>query len=131
MEQSADSSKTVSILIVDDDRVTREMTGLMVSRKFPNNTVYIANGGKTGLEQFKKHTPGLVITDIQMPEMDGMEMADAIKKINPDTRFIVLTAYGNTYFNEMFGKIGSNDLLSKPIEFDRLFALIEKIILQD
>jgi len=130
MEPSAHSSPAVSILIVDDDRVTREVTGLMVSRKFPRNTVYIADGGRTGLELFKKHRPEIIITDIQMPEMDGIEMAGAIKAIKADSKFIVLTAYGSTNFNEKFGAIGCHDFLSKPIEFDRLFALIDKCCIE-
>lgn len=126
MEPSAHSSPAVSILIVDDDRVTREVTGLMVTRKFPHNTVYIADGGRTGLELFKRHRPEIVITDIQMPGMDGIEMVGEIRAIKADSKFIVLTAYGSTIFNEKFAAIGCHNFLQKPIEFDRLFALIDK-----
>jgi len=128
MEASPYSSPAVTILIVDDDRITSEVTALMLSKKFPYNTVYIADGGRNGLELFKKHTPEIVITDIQMPEMDGMEMAAAIKALKADTIFIVLTAYGSTNYHDKLGRIGCHDFLSKPIEFDKLYAAIEKSI---
>jgi len=128
MEPSPYSSPAVSILVVDDDGVTREVIGLMLSRKFPENTFYFADGGKKGVELFKKHAPAIVITDFQMPEMDGFEMAGAIKAIKAATMFIVLTAYGSTNYHEKFGKIGCHDFLSKPIEFDKLYAAIEKCI---
>jgi YesN/AraC family two-component response regulator len=126
MEPSPYSSPAVSLLVVDDDGVTREVIDLMLSRKFPENTIYFADGGKKGVELFKKHTPAIVVTDIQMPEMDGIEMAGAIKAIKADTKFIALTAYGSTNYHEKFVKIGCHDFLLKPIEFEKLYAAIEK-----
>jgi YesN/AraC family two-component response regulator len=118
----------VSLLLVDDDRVTREVIGLMLSKRFPAITIYCAEEGRTGLELFRKHTPDIVITDIQMPEMDGFEMACAINEVHADTKIIVLTAYSSTNYLEKFKSIGGFDFLSKPIEFDKLFAVVEKCI---
>jgi len=128
MEPSPYSSPAVSLLVVEDDSVTREVIGLMLSKKFPLNTVYSAEGGKRGVELFNEHLPAIVITDIQMPDMDGIEMSAAIKAIKADTKLIVLTAYGSTNYHEKFVKIGCHDFLSKPIEFDKLFTAIENCL---
>ncbi|KAF0220451.1 MAG: response regulator [Geobacteraceae bacterium] len=128
MEPSQHSSPAISILIVEDDKVTHEVLGLMIPKKFPDVTIYSSANGRMGVELFKEHAPGIVITDIQMPDMDGIEMAGEIKAIKPDTKFIVVTAYGNTSYYEKFNKIGFHDFLSKPIEFNKLYAAIEKCI---
>jgi YesN/AraC family two-component response regulator len=128
MEPLQHSSPAISILVVEDDKVTREVLDLMIPKKFPNVAVYTTENGSTAVELFKKHRPGIVITDIQMPEMDGIEMAGEIKSINADTKFIVVTAYSNTSYYYKFNDIGFHDFLPKPIEFDKLFAAIERCI---
>jgi YesN/AraC family two-component response regulator len=119
---------SISILVVEDEKVIREVIEVMISRKFPDVAIYIAENGKMGVELFKEHTPEIVITDIQMPVMDGIEMAAEIKSINSGTKFIVLTAFSNTGYYEKFNNIGFHDFLPKPIEFDKLFAVTEKCI---
>ena len=128
MKPTQHSSPAISILAVEDDKVTREVLNLMIPRKFPDVTIYTTENGRTAVELFKKHKPEIVITDIQMPEMDGIEMAGEIKAIEADTKFIVVTAYSNTSYYEKFSNIGFHDFLPKPIEFDKLFAAIEKCI---
>jgi YesN/AraC family two-component response regulator len=128
MKPTQHSSPAISILAVEDDKVTREVLNLMIPRKFPDVTIYTTENGRTAVELFKKHKPEIVITDIQMPEMDGIEMAGEIKAIEADTKFIVVTAYSNTSYYEKFNNIGFHDFLPKPIEFDKLFAAIEKCI---
>lgn len=122
------SQQPISMLIVEDDNVTREVIGIMLPRKFPGIDTYVAENGMIGLQRFKEHLSQIVITDIQMPVMDGIEMAIKIKSIKPDTKFIVLTAYSNTGYYEKFKEIGFHDFLAKPIEFDMLFAAIERCI---
>lgn len=118
----------ISILIVEDEKLIHEVIGVMLSRKFPALALYFAENGKVGLELFKEHMPAIIVTDIQMPVMDGIEMAAAIKLIRPGIRFIVLTAYDNTGYYGKFREIGFHDFIPKPIEFDKLFAAIEKCL---
>jgi YesN/AraC family two-component response regulator len=122
------SSAVRSLIVVDDDGVTREVIGLMLAKRFPEITVYLAEDGRTGLDLFKTHLPEIVITDIQMPEMDGFEMAMAIKDVQAATKFIVLTAYSSRNYLEKFETLGGIEFLSKPIEFEKLYAAIEKCI---
>ena len=120
------SEQSISILIVEDEKVIREVIGDMISTKFPDVAIYLAENGKLGVKLFKEHMPEIVITDIRMPVMDGIEMAGEIKPIRTGTKFIVLTAFSNTGYYEKFNEIGFHDFLPKPIEFDKLFVAIEK-----
>jgi YesN/AraC family two-component response regulator len=115
-----------SILLVEDDAIVCLAISRILTREFPDSTVYTANNGPTGLELFKKYTPEIVITDINMPVMDGIEMAGEIKFIRTDTKFIVVTGHFDRNYLERFGKIGFVDYLVKPIDFNKLFAAIEK-----
>lgn len=115
-----------SLLIVEDDKIARDVIVRMVGLKFPGYTIYAAENGRRGLELYKEHTPELVITDINMPEMDGIEMAREIRLISAEATYIVLTAYGNKSFFDQFNEIGYCAYLMKPIDFKELFAMIEK-----
>jgi YesN/AraC family two-component response regulator len=120
----------LTILIAEDEKLTRVLLARMLAMKFPDITVYFAENGKLGVELFKEHTPEIVITDISMPVMNGIQMAGEIKALNGKTKIIVITAYSDNVENcmESFGEIGLSDCLSKPIEFGKLFAAIEKCI---
>ncbi len=122
------TSKKMSLLIVEDDMAALEILSTMVARKFPGISVYAAENGKTGVEVFKTHLPEVVITDINMPVMDGIEMAGQIKSIKADTRFIVLTAYTNRVYLEKFIEIGFSAYILKPVVFVKLFDAIENCL---
>ena len=119
---------SILMLIVEDEKVIREVMDDMISRRFPDAAVYVAENGKAGVELFKEHSPQIVITDIQMPVMDGITMAKAIKSLQSGTKFIVLTAFSNTDYYDKFNEIGFHTFLPKPIEFDKLFAAVETCI---
>lgn len=123
---TARSSDSFSLLFVEDDPIVCLAIGRMLAREFPGATVYTAENGRIGLELFKEHTPEIVITDINMPVMDGIEMAGKIKEIKSDTRFIVLTGYSEKNYQEKFSAIGFYEYIIKPVDLDKLFAVIEK-----
>ena len=124
---SEPNSKPVPpIMVAEDDKPTRELLGAIISRKYPQTTLYFAENGEVGLEVFKTHIPSIVITDIKMPVMDGIEMASQIKKIKPDTKFIVVTAFGNRVYLNRFSEIGYDCYITKPVEFSKLFEAIQK-----
>jgi YesN/AraC family two-component response regulator len=127
MEPPQHLRAALSILLAEDDKVASEATGLMLARKFPDITVHSAENGRRGVELFTKHASEIVITDINMPVMNGFEMACEIKAIKADTKFIVLSAYSENYF-EKFNKIGVSAYIPKPLVFKNLFDVIEKCI---
>ena len=122
------SKSKLSIMIVEDDVDARETLCLMVKMKNPDASIYSAENGSIGMDLFKKHTPDIVITDVNMPVMNGIDMAGEIKSIKADTKFIVLTAYNEKIFFQKFSEIGFSSYILKPIEFKKLFVAIEKCI---
>lgn len=128
MNPGADSPAALSLLMVEDDRAAIEVMGLVVSKRFPEWQVCLAYDGEMGLEMFRKQLPDLVITDINMPKLDGVQMAEAIKAIRPSTQIIVLTAYSDKIHEEHFRKIGIGEHLLKPVLFAQLFNALDKAV---
>ena len=120
------SLPSLSLLIVEDDRAASDIIARMVGLRFPEYTIYTAYNGGQGLELFKKHAPDIVITDVNMPVMDGIELALKIRSIDANATYIVLTAYSNAAIFEKFQEIGVCAYLLKPIDFEELFAAIGK-----
>jgi YesN/AraC family two-component response regulator len=96
--------------------------------KLPDITLHLAENGKIGLELYRKHEPRIVITDVNMPVMDGIEMAAQIKAINPGAIIIAVSAYNNTEYLMNAIEIGINHYVLKPIDFDKLFTTIGKCL---
>ncbi|HEY5512809.1 MAG TPA: response regulator [Geomonas sp.] len=126
--ESGKNRASLSILVVEDDKDAREILVAIIPRKFPDMTIYSAVNGKAGLDLFKNQAPDIVITDINMPEMGGIEMADEIRAINPHTRLIVLTAdTGKATLQDAVRKgVETNHYITKPIDYRDLFAAIEQ-----
>jgi YesN/AraC family two-component response regulator len=120
------STAAFSVLLVEDDSVVCFSISRIIAKEFPDATVYAAENGKDGLELFKKHTTDIVITDINMPLMDGIEMAGEIKSIKSNTKFIVVSGYCDKEHLDRFRGIGIVDYIVKPVDFNKLFAAIEK-----
>src|ERR1044072_4022523 len=115
-----------SILLVEDDQSTRDVYCLMIRTRFPACTVFKAQDGVNGVELFKKHCPDIVITDLDMPAMNGLDMVREIKTVKGKTQFIVLTAHGKEPDQENLLKLGCCSYIAKPVNFEGLFAAITK-----
>jgi YesN/AraC family two-component response regulator len=120
----------ISILLVEDEKVTLELLTTILAKKFSGAALHTAINGKAGLELFKLHMPDIVITDINMPEMSGVELADKIRAIKPDTRFIVITGdTGKLVLQDSVNKGFTFDhFIVKPVVFRELFASIEQCL---
>jgi YesN/AraC family two-component response regulator len=123
---TAQSNASFSLLFVEDDTMVSESICRILARRFPEAAVYKAENGLIGLELYKEHSPEIVITDVNMPVMDGIEMASKIRSLNAATKFIVLTGYSDKNYLERFSEIGFDDYMVKPVDFGKLFAAIEK-----
>jgi YesN/AraC family two-component response regulator len=114
----------IALLYVEDEPVTRSTIAAMLERQI--QTVYQAGDGKAGLEAFKAHRPEVVITDIRMPVMGGLDMAREIRALAPRTHIIVTTAHNDTDFFLDAIDIGIDQYVLKPVSLDLLFAAIRK-----
>lgn len=112
------------ILYVEDELDIREAVLEMLSRRIKN--IIVAQNGSEGLELYIKEKPDIVITDIRMPIMNGLDMAKKIKEINKNCQIIVTSAHSDiTYFTEAI-EIGINQYVIKPINREKLFESIDK-----
>lgn len=115
---------TSRILIIDDkENIRRLLSTDLMSQGYQVDT---AEDGKIGLEFFKDVLYDLVITDVKMPEMNGLEVLEAIKEISPDTAVIVMTAFADMDDAILALKRGASDYIRKPFKLDEIRNAIEK-----
>lgn len=112
----------LNILYVEDEELAREEVAEFL--EFEVKEVKVASNGEEGLEMFQEFHPDIVITDINMPKMNGLEMAKKIKKISPTTPIIVTSAYSDSDYIIKAIEIGINKYVLKPIDVDELLAMI-------
>ena len=118
------SKLEVAVLYVEDDELTRAAVSAPLGRRV--QTLLQAENGKAGLDLFRLHRPGIVITDIRMPVMDGLTMAREIKALDDKTQILVTTAHNDTiYFLDAID-IGIDRYVLKPIDHEKLFSGLEK-----
>ncbi len=117
---------TMKILIVDDSLFTRT-----IHRQTVENEGYLvaeAGGGQEAVEIFKKEKPDLIITDLLMPDMDGMDLIREILTADPSAKMVICSADRKIEHIREAGKIGALGFLSKPIAAEELNKLIEKLM---
>ena len=90
--------------------------------------VISAENGEEALEIFKREEPDLVILDLKMPKIDGMEVLRSIKETNPKTPVIMIPAHGSTDLAVEAMKIGALDYISKPFDIEELRVIIRKAL---
>jgi two-component system chemotaxis response regulator CheY len=106
------------ILIVDDDSETRRLYRfLFVGGGF---SVEEAEDGLTALRKLAEQHIPLVVTDMNMPQMDGLELIRAIRSDYPGTFLILVTAFGTREVEQLARSVGADDYLAKPFDFEEL-----------
>jgi signal transduction histidine kinase len=120
LKQDDDYLKTLTVLFVEDDGDTREQLGMFLQRRV--GALATADSGSSGLEAFRANRPHMVVTDIQMPGMDGLTMAQEIRKLDPAMPIIVTTAFEQTDYLLRSIDIGVDKYVIKPIDVGKLGA---------
>ncbi len=114
------------ILFVDDDKQILEIVSVYLDRF--GYRVDTVSDGKKAIEMIQQKDYSVVFTDLIMPEISGLDLLKAVKKSNPSTEVIIVTGYGTIESAIEALKLGGYDYLQKPINFERLKILIERII---
>ena len=114
--------KQFSVMHVEDDTSVRESLMRFLKRRF--NTIYSAKDGAEGFDLYMEHKPDIIITDIQMPIMDGIEMSSRIKDQNGEALIIVTTAFNEKPYLEKAQEIGITEYLKKPVVKDDLMQAL-------
>lgn len=120
------SKNAAHILVVDDEKDTCLLLGQVLEKE--GYVVDIANTGIEALEILKKKKINLVITDLKMPEMDGLTLIREARKLKTKARFIMMTAYGEieTYLDAI--NMGVFDYLNKPMEISDVRKAVKKAL---
>ncbi len=125
----AEFLRTLSVLYVEDDALVRSQLAHFLERRVKQLTV--AENGREGLEAFHSGKYDIVVTDIKMPEMDGLQMAEKIKADSRDVPIIVITAYSDRDYLLRAIELGVNRYVTKPIDPDALVEAIYRAVEDD
>ena len=112
--------KTLTVLYVEDDRDVRLQLGQFLQRRV--GRLLVAEDGARGLEAFRGERPQIVITDIKMPVMDGLSMAQEIRKLENEVPIIVATAFEQSDYLLRSISIGVDEYVTKPVDTERLYG---------
>lgn len=115
-----------TILIVDDDKSVR----YSLKRMFEERDIKVATAGngEEALKRLKERLPDLVIMDVKMPGMNGLEILRKMRKLHPRLLVIIITAYGTTETAIEAMKLGAYDYILKPFDVPRMWQLVEKAL---
>lgn len=116
------------VLIVDDEETLTWSMAKSLSKDKDKYEVFIANNGKEALNLLKKNRIDLVISDIRMPDINGLDLLVEIKKSYPQTKVIIMTAYGSSDVQKEANRRGSLFYVEKPFEISDIRKIIIDLI---
>ena len=114
----------IAVLYVEDEPITRSAVARMLKRRV--EILYEAENGKEGLELFKQHRPNIVISDIRMPVLDGIEMSKEIKLLDKNSKIILTTAHSDASILLDSIEVGVDKYILKPLDMDALYAAMDQ-----
>jgi putative two-component system response regulator len=114
------------VLVIDDDQQMLDL--ICTALKRHGFDLYAASNGEKGVELFKKENPSIILTDINMPEITGIEILKIIKKINPITQVIVFSGVGTTTDVIEALRLGASDYLVKPFNIGLLIHTVGRCV---
>jgi len=117
--------ENLSILIADDDRITTSILTRMLEPY--SDDILIAGNGREGLDLFKKHRPDIVLSDINMPEMGGLEMVEQIRRLDENVKIAIFTNFEKRDILIKAIQYGVNQFFSKPFEVKHFSQVIQHL----
>ncbi|MFD0695157.1 response regulator [Paenibacillus sp. GCM10027628] len=117
----------MDILIVDDETVIREGIERTLNNRFPQYRTHLAANAEQAMALLRKHHIHIVLTDILMPGMTGLQLMNISRGRHPHVKWVVISAYSEFAYAQEAVRLGAKDYLLKPIGKDMLTEMIEKI----
>jgi two-component system, NtrC family, response regulator PilR len=114
------------ILIVDDERSMRELLERVFQRE--GYSVRVAENGATALNMIRTGVYDLVISDVKMPGLNGLELLSQCREFSPDTMVIIMTAFATVDNAREAFKFGADDFIQKPFDIDELKLVVQKAL---
>ena len=121
----------MDVLLVDDEELIRQ--GIFESVEWDKLNMTVvgqAEDGEEALELYLQHKPQLILTDIKMPFMDGLELVERVKSQDPDTYIVIISGYDEFQYAQKAIKLGASDFILKPIDLEELEKLLHRISLE-
>ncbi len=115
----------LKVLFVEDDKGTRERVAKLLERRF--SYVRVAENGQDGWEKFVFYHPDVVITDLNMPDLSGLELIKQIREVNSKTAILIITAYNESEYLSQAIDLGVSNFLIKPLNIEKLDQAMDKI----
>ncbi len=116
------------VIIADDEKKVCQLIYMLVDwKEFEMEVVSIVNNGMEVLEKVKEHAPNLIITDIRMPGLNGLDMIEQVKAADNTIEFIIISGYRHFEYAQTAIKFGVNDYLLKPIKKEELVSTLSKM----
>lgn len=116
------------ILIIEDEAAIRRVLTKILSEESDTYNVEEAEDGLAGLDKIKNNDYDLVLCDIKMPKMDGVEVLEAIKKIKPEIPFVMISGHGDMETAIQTMRLGAFDYISKPPDLNRLLNTVRNAL---
>jgi len=120
--------KNYSILYIEDEETTQELIKEIL--EIECKEVFVASDGQEGLALYQEKQPDIVLSDIAMPNMDGLEMSEAIKKINPEQPIALFTAFSQSSYLKKAAQIGIATYILKPLDEEQFFNSLNYMALE-
>ena len=118
--------RNTKVLVIDDDQAMLDLICKVLKQR--GFDLYTASDGDKGIELFKKENPSIILTDINMPEITGIEILKIIKKVSPITQVIVFSGVGTTADVIEALRLGATDYLVKPFNIGLLIHTVSRCI---
>jgi DNA-binding NtrC family response regulator len=116
--------KNIRLLLVDDEEeFVKTLSERLEMRNIKPDAVY---DGDQALSFVKDNEPDVIVLDLRMPGIDGIEVLKRVKKAHPDIQVIILTGHGTEEDEERAKKLGAFDYLEKPVDIDKLVSRLKK-----
>ncbi|CAA6807421.1 MAG: Diguanylate cyclase/phosphodiesterase (GGDEF & EAL domains) with PAS/PAC sensor(S) [uncultured Sulfurovum sp.] len=117
-----------TILYVEDELTTQELIGEILRDSCKE--VFIANDGEEGLKLYKEKKPDIILSDIAMPNMNGLEMSEAIKAIDSEQAIALFTAFSQSSYLKKAAELGIATYILKPLDEDQFFNSLNYMALE-
>jgi two-component system response regulator PilR (NtrC family) len=117
-----------TILVVDDEDIIRESLTFILAKE--GYEVREAANGRVAVELMREHAIDVLLTDLEMPEMKGIELLEHVTRSSPETMVVIITAYGSVETAIAALRKGAVDYILKPVEFDELLLKVKRLLTQ-
>jgi len=113
-----------NILIVDDEQSYRQLLSLVFEAE--GNNIRTAMNGRQAIEQLEQDPADVIISDVKMPDMDGIEMLRSVRETLPDIGVILMTAFASVETAREAFKLGADDFIQKPFDVEELKLILNE-----